>query len=315
MLINIKMEPTKNGKFIEKARAIHGNRYNYSKVNYVTAKTKVIIICEQHGNFEQTPSNHLSGFNCQKCAKNLKMDTNTFIERANSIHENKYDYSKVDYINADTKIIIICKEHGEFEQIPDFHLNRKCGCPKCANNITLTNFEFIEKANKVHNQKYDYSQVEYVNNRIHVTIICKEHGEFSQTPTRHFAGDGCPHCINKTEYKLYTKLLELYPTVQRQFKAEWCKQKRCLPFDFVIEEKKKIIEFDGPQHFVQIANWKSPELQHQQDLFKTKCANENGYSVIRILQTDVVNEVLDFDKLVSCIECSTFENPSLKIHL
>jgi very-short-patch-repair endonuclease len=302
------MDSTKNEKFIEKARAIHGNRYDYSKVNYVTAKIKVTIGCEQHGDFEQTPSNHLSGFNCQKCAKNLKMDTNTFIERANIIHENKYDYSKVNYVNADTKIVIICKEHGEFEQIPDFHLNRKCGCPKCANNVTLTIYEFTEKANKIHKNKYDYSLVDYVNNRTYINIICKEHGQFSQKQFSHLLGVGCPHCVNKTEYKLYTKLLELYPTVKRQFKAEWCKQKRCLPFDFVIEEKKKIIELDGPQHFVQVANWKSPELQHEQDLFKTKCANENGYSVIRVLQTDVVNEALDFDYLISCIECEELQN-------
>ena len=302
------MEISKNDKFIEKAIAIHGDKYDYSSVNYVNAKTKIIIGCKYHGEFEQTPCNHLSGYNCQKCANNGKMTTEQYVSRATIAHKDKYDYSKVNYVNADTKIIIICKEHGEFEQIPDFHLNRKCGCPKCANNITLTNSEFTEKANKIHKNIYDYSQVDYVNNRVHVTIICKEHGQYSQTPTRHFAGDGCPHCINKTEYKLYTKLLELYPTVERQFKAEWCKQKRCLPFDFVIEEKKKIIELDGPQHFVQVANWKSPELQHQQDLFKTKCANENGYSVIRVLQTDVANDLLDFDYLVSCIEEKGIKN-------
>jgi very-short-patch-repair endonuclease len=103
-------------------------------------------------------------------------------------------------------------------------------------------------------------------------------------------------------------LLELYPTVKRQFKAEWCKQKRCLPFDFVIEEKKKIIELDGPQHFVQVANWKSPELQQEQDLFKTKCANENGYSVIRVLQIDVVNDVVDFIQLTNSIEEKGIKN-------
>ena len=210
------MESAKNEKFIEKARAIHGNRYDYSKVNYVNAKTKVTIVCEHHCEFEQTPCNHLSGFNCQKCAKNLRMDTNTFIERANSIHENKYDYSKVDYINADTKIIIGCKEHGEFEQIPDFHLNRKCGCPKCANNITLTNSEFTEKANKIHKNIYDYSQVDYVNNRIHVTIICKEHGQYSQTPTRHFAGDGCPHCVKVEEFFVSNKIEEKISIIKKK---------------------------------------------------------------------------------------------------
>jgi very-short-patch-repair endonuclease len=302
------MESIKKYNFIEKAKAIHKNRYDYSKVHYINAKTKIIITCKQHGDFEQSPTNHLSGFNCQKCAKNLKINTTTFIEKANMTHNNKFDYSKVNYVNADTKITIICKEHGEFEQIPDFHLNRKCGCPKCANNITLTNDEFIERATIIHIKKYDYARINYVNNRTNISIICKEHGEFCQTPTRHLAGDGCPSCINKTEYKFYIKLLEKYPSIQRQFKADWCKQKLCLPFDFVIEEKKKIIEMDGPQHFVQVANWRSPVVQHEQDLFKMKCANENGYSVIRVLQKEVADEILDYEYLVNCIETSKLHN-------
>ena len=288
------MDNSKNDKFIEKARATHGDKYDYSKVNYKTAKTKIIIGCKDHGDFEQTPGNHLSGYNCQKCANNGKMTTEQYISRASIAHANKYDYSKVNYVNANNKITIICKEHGEFEQIPDFHLNRKCGCPKCADNVALTTPEFIDRANKIHgSDKYDYSKVEYVNSRIHVNIVCNEHGEFEQTPTRHLKGDGCPHCINKTEYKLFELLKARYPTVQRQFKAEWCKQKRCLPFDFVIEEHKIIIEMDGPQHFTQVANWRPPELQQQQDLFKTKCAVENGYTVIRVLQTDVANDLID----------------------
>jgi very-short-patch-repair endonuclease len=296
------MDNNKNEIFIEKARAIHGDKYDYSKIIYKNAKTKITIVCKEHGDFQQIPSNHLSGFNCQKCANNGKMNTEQYVKRAIVVHENKYDYSKVNYINADTKITIICKEHGEFEQIPDFHLNRKCGCPKCANNVTLTTTEFIDRACKNHGSTYDYSQVEYVNNRTHISIICKEHGQFTQTPTRHLAGDGCPHCINKTEHKFLEILKTRYPTVQRQFKAEWCKQKRCLPFDFVIEEHKVIIELDGPQHFTQVANWRSPELQQQQDLFKTKCANENGYSVIRVLQTDVANDLLDLSTFWEKIE-------------
>jgi len=90
------------------------------------------------------------------------MNTDTFIERAKNIHGDKYDYSSVNYINTNTIVTIICKEHGQFPQIPDFHLNRKCGCPKCSNNIILTIDEFIEKVRSVHGDKYDYSQVNYV---------------------------------------------------------------------------------------------------------------------------------------------------------
>ena len=86
--------------------------------------------------------------------QNFQLNTESFIEKAKVIHNDKYDYSKVNYINADTQIIIICKEHGEFTQIPDFHINRKCGCPKCANN-KVELIDFIKKAN-IHDNKYDY---------------------------------------------------------------------------------------------------------------------------------------------------------------
>jgi len=276
--------------FITKATKIHGNKYDYSKVNYINAKTKVTIICKEHGDFEQTPSNHLSNFNCQKCSKNFKLDTLSFIEKATQIHDNRYNYSKVEYINTDTQVIIICEEHGEFSQIPDFHINRKCGCPKCSNNIKLNLLEFMDKANKIHNNKYDYSKVEYINNKKQINIICKKHGEFTQQPYVHLLNHGCPNCVNKTEYKLYITLQKNYPTIKRQFKVDWCKNKLHLPFDFVIEESKIIIEIDGLQHFKQISNWTSPKIQLEKDKYKIKCANENGYSVIRLLQEDVLKD-------------------------
>jgi very-short-patch-repair endonuclease len=280
--------------FISKANKIHKNRYDYSKVNYINAKTKITIICREHGEFQQTPSNHLSNYNCQKCAKNFQLDTASFIEKAKSIHNDKYDYSKVNYINADTQIIIICREHGEFIQIPDFHINRNCGCPKCSNNVKLDLSEFIEKSNKIHCNKYDYSKVEYNNNRNHIIIICKKHGEFSQIPFLHLLKHGCPSCINKTEYKFYEKIKEIYPTIKRQYKVEWCKNKFCLPYDFAIEELKIIIELDGEQHFTQVSNWTSPETQIEKDKYKTECANKNGFSVIRLLQDDVFKDKFDW---------------------
>ena len=230
------------------------------------------------------------------------MTTDIFVERANQIHLNKYDYIKLKYVNIDTKVLIVCKEHGEFSQIPDFHLNRKTGCPKCANNVTLTLCEFIEKAKNIHCDKYDYSQVVYDNNRTKINIICKQHGVFEQKQFSHLLGIGCPHCINKTEHKLWILLKEEYPIVKRQLKFEWCKNKRCLPYDFAIEEHKIIIELDGEQHFKQIANWKSPELQQEVDKFKMKCANDNGYKVVRILQKDVSREDWSFNTLMSCID-------------
>ena len=148
---------TKTELFITKAKKIHENRYDYSKVNYVNAKTYVTIICKEHGEFQQTPSNHLSNFNCQKCSNNFKSNTDLFINKAKLIHGEVYDYSKVIYTNANTPVNIICKEHGNFEQIPDFHINRKCKCPKCAKNVSTNVEEFITKSNLVNKNKNNYN--------------------------------------------------------------------------------------------------------------------------------------------------------------
>ena len=125
-----------------------------------------------------------------------KLTRNDFINKANLIHNNKYDYSKVEYVNNSTKVCIICPEHGEFWQTPRNHLIGQ-GCPLCNGTFKLTNQEFIEKANLIHNNKYDYSKVEYVNNCTKVCIICPKHGEFWQTPHHHLNGHGCSKCRNE----------------------------------------------------------------------------------------------------------------------
>ena len=122
-------------KFIKKTREVHGDKYDYSKVEYVNNKTKVCIICPNHGEFWQTPADHLSGHGCTKCKgdknrEKLSISKDDFIKKARKVHGDKYDYSKVDYVNNYTKVCIICFEHGEFWQIPNSHLNGN-GCPKC----------------------------------------------------------------------------------------------------------------------------------------------------------------------------------------
>jgi len=125
-----------------------------------------------------------------------KLTNDEFIEKAQQIHENKYDYSNVVYINNMKKVEIICKnpKHGSFLQAANNHL-RGCGCPKCGKSIKLTKEEFIEKSELKHGLKYDYSKVVYVHSHKKVSIICKEHGEFEQSPNHHIIqGNGCPKC-------------------------------------------------------------------------------------------------------------------------
>ena len=187
-------------QFIEKAREVHGDKYDYSLTKYILRGSKLKIICPEHGEFEQVAGTHLNGhIGCKKCAyarasKGNKLTTEQFIERARKVHGDKYDYSLTKYIGIKYKIKIICPKHGEFEQNAYNHLqgNR---CNQCnLDNRAKTTEQFIEKAREVHGDKYDYSLTDYVNRRFKVKIICPEHGEFEQLSRHHSDGKGCPYC-------------------------------------------------------------------------------------------------------------------------
>jgi len=195
-----------NDNFIKRANLIHNNIFDYSKVEYINSNIKVCIICTNHGEFLQTPGNHLSGQKCPKCCKTLKYTLNKFIEKANETHHNIYDYSLTDYKNINTKITIICKEHGAFEQIPQYHLHGY-GCYSCSNIVRTTN-DFIIKSNIVHKNLYDYSNSNYSCSREPIIIKCKIHGDFIQTPNDHLNGCGCQKCSLGCFSKVALKWLE-----------------------------------------------------------------------------------------------------------
>ena len=183
-------------QFIKESEKVHNGKYNYSKVEYIDSKTKVCIICPEHGEFWQTPDNHLRGKGCPKCHPCYEKTTEWFIEKARQINGDKYDYSKVEYKGYRNKVCIICPEHGEFWQNAANHL-KGYKCPKCAGNYSLTTQEFINKCKKIHGDKYDYSKVEYKGVHEKVCIICPEHGEFWQEAGHHLRGANCPECSKK----------------------------------------------------------------------------------------------------------------------
>ena len=191
--------------FIEKARAIHGDKYDYSNVTYTTAITKVEIICPSHGSFMQIPNSHLNGNGCPACALERKRaafssNTEAFITQAKAIHGDKYDYSKVKYVNNRTKVTIVCPVHGDFQQQPSSHINQKAGCKKCAlqHNNAMSNSaaaeRFAEKVRAIHGDKYDYSEMVYTTSTAKVKVICPVHGAFYQSPSNLLHGNGCPSC-------------------------------------------------------------------------------------------------------------------------
>lgn len=192
-----------NEEFIEEAIKKHGDLYNYDSVDYLSSHTKIIIECPKHGEFVQTPNSHLSGSGCPECADEirgnaLKKTPEQFVKDAQEIHGDKYDYSKVVYINSTTPVIITCQTHGDFEQTPNGHL---CGgCKECANIYIgqcrrKSQEQFIEEVSSIHNNKYLYDKVVYVNSTTDIIITCPEHGDFTQKPSNHWCGKGCSKCI------------------------------------------------------------------------------------------------------------------------
>jgi cytochrome c2 len=190
--------------FIEKAKAVHGDKYDYSKVEYINSLKEVIIICREHGEFEQLPKTHKRGSGCVKCGRdktsNARKNTlEDFIEKATQVHGAKYDYSKVLYTRGTEKVIITCKEHGEYLQCPNKHLYGQ-GCIKCAGVIKKTNDTFIKQAKSIHGDKYDYSITEYKTAKILINITCKKGHVFTTMPNTHLHGGGCVKCSGKGGY-------------------------------------------------------------------------------------------------------------------
>lgn len=171
-----------------------------------------------------------------------------FIKLSINKHNNKYDYSKVDYINNKTKVCIICPEHGEFWQIPRDHQIGN-GCPYCSGKVTfkLTTAQFIKKAKKIHGNEYDYNNVNYINAFTNVEIVCHKHGSFKQRASNHLQGKGCPKCkCSKLEKKLYDFLINNNINFVKEYSPSWLPNKR---YDFYLPDFKLLIECQGIQHF------------------------------------------------------------------
>ena len=201
-----------NEEFIQDAIKIHGDKYDYSKVDYTGSKNKVIIICREHGEFEQRPNGHLRGAECFSCNGSKKYTTSEWVEKAKEVHGDKYNYLKVEYNGIKNKIIIVCKIHGDFKQLPTDHINGS-NCSKCMGLHNYSNQEWIEEAKKIHGNKYDYSKVKYINNRINIIIGCKTHGDVKQTPKLHMKSNGCPKCsitFSPTSEEWITKAKEVH---------------------------------------------------------------------------------------------------------
>lgn len=286
-------------EFIQEARRVHGDKYDYSEVDYRGNKKKVKIICREHGAFFQTPNSHLAGQGCRECQNkqgglNRRKTTDEFIQEAQRLHGDKYDYSQVEYVTANTPIRIICREHGVFFQTPKKHLDGH-GCQQCFQSFRKGKEEFVCQAKETHGNIYDYENVEYKNNRTKVCIICREHGEFWQTPEHHLNGRGCPKCKESLLEKKVRGILEK-EQIKYIYEAgfndglTWLGRQTV---DFFIPDYNICIECQGVQHFHAVEAFGGEEAfrkQLERDLQKyDKCLAEN------MMMFYIVDDYLDID--------------------
>lgn len=293
--------------FIDKSKEIHGDKYNYSQVDYKNCDTKVKIKCPEHGIFEQIPYLHYKkGSGCIKCAEkkvgaSFRKNNENFIQEAKNIHNNFYDYSKTKYEKAQKVVKIICPEHGVFTQTPTNHLSGK-GCKKCYNNkvrdrLLLSTEEFILRAELVHDYKFDYSNVVYEGGRVKVKIKCPEHGIFEQTPENHLSNRGCKKCRSSKGEKEIRKILkENSIKFKEQHTFELCRHINKLPFDFYLPEYNLCIEFDGRQHFEVIdfyGGQKGFDSTKRNDQIKNDYCKNNGVKLFRIKYDSIIKNELN----------------------
>ena len=293
------MKKLSTEEFIKRAKEIHGDKYDYSITNYVNRRTKIKYICPIHGIQEQLPENHIK-YGCGQCGIDKasikrRVPIENLIKRFNEVHNNKYDYSKMNYVNIDTPIEIICPEHGSFFQSPYDH-QRGANCPKCGGRKKTTE-DFIKCAKEIHGDKYDYSKSKYINSTTKIEIICPEHGSFFQSYVGHILlKQNCPVC-SKTTYKGEEKISNYLKAMKIEFETqktfEDCKDKRCLKFDFFIPKQNLIIEYDGIQHFspTSFGNDADYNLKYnvKHDKIKEEYCKKNNLKLLRISYEDFDN--------------------------
>lgn len=295
-------------EFIEKAREVHGNKYEYDKVIYENNRIKVEIFhkeCEQY--FWQIPKDHLRGHGCHHCFYDEKITIEEFVKRAKEIHGDKYNYDetlKCESYGRETKIPIFCKKCGKyFYQTIAKHILAKHGCQICAGNIRLTKEEFIERARKTHGGDFSYDRVVYKNNWKYVEIKHNRCGRyFWQRPNNHINGRACPHCKESNgEKRIYHFLEERNVYYERNKWFKDCKNPKtnaCLFFDFYLPEYNALIEYDGEFHYLLNKMMDEPEValmqQQYRDGLKDKYSQSNKIKLIRISykEFDKVEEIL-----------------------
>ena len=287
--------------FIELSSNVHGNKYDYSKVVYTTARIGVIICCSKHGDFTTTPYHH--SVRKQGCSECKKLGKENFIIKSNIIHDNRYLYDLVEYTNNKTKVKIICKIHGVFNVRVKDHM---CGigCRTCfLEKIKKSQKDFLSDCLKVHGDRYEYHLVDYLGNKIKVKIVCKIHGTFEQKPNSHIGSrNGCPKCKkSKGEIHISSILVRENKKYLEQYSFIDCKYINVLKYDFYLPEYNVCIEYNGRQHYEEIKHFggkESFDIQITRDNIKSNYCIDNNIQLF-IIKYDEDIELRMMELLIS----------------
>lgn len=278
--------------FLHRAKEKHGDLYDYSLVEYVDNATKVTIICQEHGPFQQRPNEHTQGCGCPACATakgaiRRAKSREWFVTEAQKVHGDLYDYSQTIYTKANDPITIICKAHGPFQQRAADHIHNKCGCLACARELRhegmrLPYAEFVRRAAETHGNKYTYKPDGYKSAARKVTITCPTHGDFKQQAVAHYRlGNGCHKCAEWGASKSEAEILNFVQSLNLEVLQSNRKIIKPLELDIVIPEHKLAIEFNGI-HWHSTKYDKSP----RKHLKKTLAAEAAGYRLIHIFEDE-----------------------------
>jgi len=233
-----------------------------------------------------------------------RLTVNEFIRRSRKNHNSKYNYSKTIYVNAQTKVIIICPLHGSFMQRANDHM-RGSGCSTCRdedhiNRRRKTNDEFLDRAQEIHGKKYDYSKTVYKHNKQNIVIICSRHGEFSQTPSNHLQGQNCPRCRKSMSSKIENKWLDkLNITDLKRQKKIILENGKYYIADGYDPISNTVYEFWGDFWHGNLDIYNATDLNkklnqtfgqlHEKTINKIETYKENGYYVKHIWENDFLN--------------------------
>ena len=288
---------TSEEDFIAKAKYVHNDFFDYEMGSFTNVSSQVGVICPIHGIWYPKANNHLNGANCPKCSKEgithkltklpktnkstKTYNTDTFKNKIIELYGDKFDLSKVNYIDNKTQITIGCKIHGDFLITPN-HLLSGRGCSKCSRNYHYTNEEVIEEFKKIHGDKYIYNNSDYCRTHDNIIVTCPIHGNFEISPSNHLKGQGCPKCNNsKLESEIRLMLDEQGIKYNyRERKIPWLEG---LELDFYLLENNIAIECQGIQHFEPIDIFGGEEkfkYRIENDNRKRKLCEENGVKLL-----------------------------------